>query len=124
MEKKVLSGFGRRSPQGSERRSAQGSERRSSQVSERRSAQSSERRSAQGSERRSSQASFEGYALCAGRNWREDIFVAEIVELLEMKLQQHISKTLYAKEVLVTKQGDQIKSPCAHGSVKLVGKGQ
>ena len=104
MEKKVLSGFGKKvrlrvRKEGQLRVRKEGPLRVRKEdllrVREEEFLSSSERRSAQGSGRRSSQASFEGYALCAGGNWREDIFVAEIVELLENEAAAtHIKNTL------------------------------
>ena len=62
---------------------------------------------------------FLGYALHAGRMWKGDIMVADIVELEQMDASEIYAKRLNAKEVLTPMSGEKFIFQIANGTVKL-----
>ena len=66
---------------------------------------------------------FLGYALYAGRIWKGDVLIADLVELETMDVSEIFSKRLNAKEVIFPKQGDFI-FPIADGRIKTLGGDQ
>ena len=66
---------------------------------------------------------FLGYALYAGRIWKDDVLIEDLEELETMDASEIYSKRLNAKEVIFPKQGEFI-FPIADGRIKPFGGDQ
>ena len=64
---------------------------------------------------------FLGYALHAGRIWKDDLMVADIEELETMDASEIYSKRLNAKEVIFPKEKGELIFPIADGRIKFAG---
>ena len=67
---------------------------------------------------------FLGYALYAGRIWKDDVLIADIEELEAMDASEIYSKRLNAKEVTFPKENGKFVFPVADGRIKFVGGDQ
>ena len=64
---------------------------------------------------------FHGYALYAGRIWKGDILVADIVELETLDASEIHARRLTAKVLITPKSGEHFIFPIADGKEKLSG---
>ena len=62
---------------------------------------------------------FLGYALIAGRFWKEDILIADLEELKNMEASEIYPRRINAKETLIRPTGDEFIFPVADGRAKL-----
>ena len=67
---------------------------------------------------------FIGYVLIAGGIWTGAMLVADVSELENLDASEIRARRLNAKEVLMSKKGQEFVFPFADGSVKLAGRDQ